>query len=178
MGWCTWHLELFLICIYKGKRDGVVVSYLEKVEKMLDILAWLLFFLWTLLNCREHEHSPNNIEDAYCQRILKASKEVPYIDLGESMTEEEMELEASTPEDGAEGEGDFLHIAQQERTFSEEDMARLQDVKLKEVRVTIHSPEGPPSNGREGRPIPFVDEGDNGRVVYTEPEGDNTCVDV
>ncbi|XP_052685923.1 uncharacterized protein LOC128165435 isoform X5 [Crassostrea angulata] len=83
---------------------------------------------------REHEHSPNNIEDAYCQRILKASKEVPYIDLGESMTEEEMELEASTPEDGAEGEGDFLHIAQQERTFSEEDMARLQDVKLKELK--------------------------------------------
>lgn len=144
--------------------------------------AWyygmVVVYLWTFLNCREHEHSPNNIEDAYCQRILKASKEVPYIDLGESMTEEEMELEASTPEDGAEGEGDFLHIAQQERTFSEEDMARLQDVKLKEVRVTIHSPEGPPSNGREGRPIPFVDEGDNGRVVYTEPEGDNTCVDV
>lgn len=23
---------------------GVVVSYLEKVEEMLDILAWLLFF--------------------------------------------------------------------------------------------------------------------------------------
>lgn len=172
----TWHLELFLICVYEGKGVGVVVNYREKVVWYFGMVV--IFFLWTFLNCREHEHSPNNIEDAYCQRILKASKEVPYIDLGESMTEEEMELEASTPEDGAEGEGDFLHIAQQERTFSEEDMARLQDVKLKEVRVTIHSPEGPPSNGREGRPIPFVDEGDNGRVVYTEPEGDNTCVDV
>lgn len=38
------YLELFLICIYEGKRDGVVVSYLEKVEEMFDILAWLLIF--------------------------------------------------------------------------------------------------------------------------------------
>lgn len=44
MGWCIWYLELFLICIYKGKRDGVVDIYLEKVEKMFDILVWSLFF--------------------------------------------------------------------------------------------------------------------------------------
>lgn len=49
MGWCIWYLELFLICIYEGKRDGVVVSYLEKVEEKFNILVWLLFiyeFFW------------------------------------------------------------------------------------------------------------------------------------
>ncbi|XP_022314520.2 uncharacterized protein LOC111119021 isoform X2 [Crassostrea virginica] len=128
---------------------------------------------------REHEHSPNNLEDAYCQRILRATKDTPYVDLGESMTEEEMELEASTPENGAEEDPNFLHIAQQERTFSEEDMARLTDDNVKEVRVTIYSPkgEGEASEGEGRPPIPYVDEG-AGRVVYKEPEGDNTCVDV
>lgn len=141
-------------------------------------------FLYFWVNChykalysvdfREHEHSPNNLEDAYCQRILRATKDTPYVDLGESMTEEEMELEASTPENGAEEDPNFLHIAQQERTFSEEDMARLTDVNVKEVRVTIYSPEG---EGEGRPPIPYVDEG-AGRVMYKEPEGDNTCVDV
>lgn len=28
----------------KGREMGVVVSYLEKVEEMFDILVWLLFF--------------------------------------------------------------------------------------------------------------------------------------
>lgn len=85
------------------------------------------------------------------------------------MTEDEAEFDPSTPENGAEEDPSFLHIAQQERTFSEEDMARIQKNKPKEVRVTIHSPEG------EGHPISSTDEG---RVVYSEPERDNTCVDV
>lgn len=89
-----------------------------------------------------------------------------------------MELEVFIFEDGVEGEGDFFYIVQQERIFSEEDMVRLQDVKLKEVRVIIYFFEGFFFNGREGRFIFFVDEGDNGWVVYIEFEGDNICVDV
>ncbi|XP_056019360.1 uncharacterized protein LOC125672084 isoform X3 [Ostrea edulis] len=81
---------------------------------------------------REHEQSPNNLEDSYCRRIVKATKEVPYIDLSESMTEDEAEFDPSTPENGAEEDPSFLHIAQQERTFSEEDMARIQKNKPKE----------------------------------------------
>lgn len=42
----TWHLELFLICVYEGKGDGVVVNYREKVEEMFDILVWLFFFFF------------------------------------------------------------------------------------------------------------------------------------
>lgn len=44
----TWHLELFLICVYEGKGVGVVVNYREKVEEMFDILVWLFFFFYEL----------------------------------------------------------------------------------------------------------------------------------
>lgn len=42
----TWHLELFLICVYEGKGVGVVVNYREKVEEMFDILVCFFFFFF------------------------------------------------------------------------------------------------------------------------------------
>ncbi|XP_062594006.1 uncharacterized protein LOC134255480 isoform X1 [Saccostrea cucullata] len=112
---------------WKPKRRSVTFDQLQ-IPLPLPHPAVIALSIYN----REHEQSPNNLEDAYCQRILKATKEVPYIDLGESMTEDELDPEPSTPENGAEEDLSFLHIAQQERTFSEEDMARMQETNPKE----------------------------------------------
>ena len=93
------------------------------------------------------------------------------MDIGET-PEEYLDLEVSTPDFNIDNENSLTHIAQQERTFSEENMASLQAPARKEVRVTVHdSPSRQPTDSAVAQ-MNAAEE----RVVYSESEKDTSCV--
>ncbi|CAG2216790.1 unnamed protein product [Mytilus edulis] len=93
---------------------------------------------------REHDQNPINYDDYYCQRIIRATKEVPY--MGDPISNDFYEVELTdntieneTPEKNIDNlSSPYLHIAQQERSFSDENMA-ASPISINEVDVVVHS---------------------------------------
>ena len=138
---------------------------------------------------RENDQDPINLDDVFCQRIIRAAKEVPCVDLGELSSLDLYDAEPSTP-DNATSESVTLpsHLALQERSFSEEGMNKaafcgtpisdtaslpLESLSISpgpgEVTSVLLEQEG--SNSVELHAI-----SDEGQTCYSEPEKDNSCV--
>lgn len=78
---------------------------------------------------REHDQDPINYEDSCCQWIIRATKEVPYT--GDPVSNDFCEIELTdntiendSPEKNIDNiSSPYLHLAQQEHSFSDENMA-------------------------------------------------------
>ncbi|CAI9722776.1 Hypothetical predicted protein [Octopus vulgaris] len=123
---------------------------------------------------RENDQYPINFEDLYCQRIIKATKEVPYVDVGHLSSPELFELEPSTPDIGTFGEPINLlsHLAQQEASYFSDDNVG---------GVTGTSSPALDSNMTNSVQNSSVDEPDKddaveGHIVYEENERDSSCI--
>lgn len=124
---------------------------------------------------REHDQDPINFEDIYCQRIIKATKEVPYVDVGDPTSPEFFEMEPSTPDNGTYGEPINLmsHLAQQEASYFSDDNVG--------GGTGTNSP-ALESNVNASMQNSSVDEADakeepaEGHIVYEENERDSSCI--
>lgn len=99
------------------------------------------------------------------------------------MSSDMCDLELSTPDNTIDSEQIFCHIAQQERTFSEENMTypyKGSPVPERRVQVVVHSMLENRSEGRGRGKVKGQNEekndGEEARVVYAETENDNSCV--
>lgn len=124
---------------------------------------------------RENDQDPINFEDIYCQRIIKATKEVPYVDVGDPSSPELFEMEPSTPDNGTYGEPINLmsHLAQQEASYFSDDNVG--------GGTGTNSP-ALESNMNASMQNSSVDEADSkedqaeGHIVYEENERDSSCI--
>lgn len=83
--------------------------------------------------------------------------------MGESVSSEFCEIEISTPDNTI--NSDMCHIAEQERTFSEENMPQLLSSNTRhQVSVTVHDT------------LDRNDLNGEGSIVYSENEKDTSCV--
>ena len=133
---------------------------------------------------REHDQNPIDYDDYYCQRIIRATKEVPYA--GDPVSNDLCEIELTentiendTPEKTTDNSNPLLHIAQQERSFSDENMA-ASTVSGSQVDVIVHStPTVESSNDMpDEHEVLFVSQGEGDtreRVCFAEPERDTSC---
>lgn len=115
---------------------------------------------------REHDRDPIKFEDVYCQRIIRATKEVPYVDIGDPL--ELSEQEPSTPDNNYEPADVITHLAEQERSFSDESVARSSPRLQERARRQVAAAEDVKQNGARS------DQEE--KVVYSEQEMDNRCV--
>lgn len=143
-----------------------------------------LFVMLTSFIFREHDQDPINFDDAYCQKIIRATKEVPYVTIGESPSDG-FDLELSTPENTTyEGSDVVSHLAQCERSFSSDSMSGLPsasaEAPISHERAELSNERAQLSHERTRMLLRAENEkypqGEEGKIVYMENERDNRCV--
>ncbi|KAL5018538.1 hypothetical protein ScPMuIL_004260 [Solemya velum] len=111
---------------------------------------------------RENDSNPINLEDVFCQRIIRAIKEIPYANSSDSYDVDVLDREPSTPEHAIDPPGTFSHLAEQELSFTDGDINALQNVQS---RPTFHQ-----------KIITASNDETTAKIVYSEIEADNSCV--
>lgn len=111
------------------------------------------------------------MNDVNCQRVVRATQKVPYIDLTELSSIDPSNTELSTP-DNATTESVTMtsHLAVQERSFSDEAVSQ----HCPSTSAAVHTPQSEASE----TPFPESDSGldEEGRTVFYEVERDTSCV--
>lgn len=102
------------------------------------------------------------MEDVFCQRIIRAIKEIPYANSSDSYDVDVLDREPSTPEHAIDPPGTFSHLAEQELSFTDGDINALQNVQS---RPTFHQ-----------KIITASNDETTAKIVYSEIEADNSCV--
>ncbi|XP_059139647.1 uncharacterized protein LOC131927817 [Physella acuta] len=112
---------------------------------------------------RENDQEPIDMNDMNCVRIVRATKEVPYIDLNELSSIGPSNTEVSTP-DNATTESITVtsHLAIQERSFSDDAVSKHCQSSSEESPLAF--PESENSLEKEAK------------TVYYEVEKDTSCV--
>ncbi|KAL3877445.1 hypothetical protein ACJMK2_035151 [Sinanodonta woodiana] len=143
---------------WKPVNDEV---YFDKLEIPLPI-PHPAFIAVSIYN-RENDQEPIDFSNVYCQQLIRAAKELPYVDIRDM---EEVDLESNTPDNGIEPVTVISHLAEQEQSFSDDTAA-----------VSPSSPTQP-TVFFEHRINVYVDDVDDseGRIVYKEQEADNSCI--
>lgn len=151
--------------------------------------------------CRENDQAYIDMDNVFCQRIVRATKEVPYVDFGDRSSLDMYDGEPSTP-DNATAESVTVvpsHLALQERSFSEEGMNKhsvpftgtpISDTASIQLS-TVPSPHslspvslaaGPASvtleveEGEGETDPPRRGHSREEKIVYSEGEMDNSCM--
>jgi hypothetical protein len=153
------------------KKQLVMFKDIDKLEIPLPVPHPAL--VTVLIYNRENDSEQIDIEDIFCQRMLRASEGVPYADLREPSTVDmyDVDPEVSTPDHTTNSDPDVQnsHLAEAEGAFSEDgfNMAATPDGISEMPVIAIEMMEGP-----------FDDHErlEESVVLYQEPEADNSCV--
>ncbi|KAH9503986.1 hypothetical protein Btru_067491 [Bulinus truncatus] len=109
---------------------------------------------------RENDSEPIDLNDINCLRTVRATKDVPYIDLNELSSTDPSNTELSTPDNATSKSVTITsHLAIQERSFSDDAVSRLSP-----------QPQTPKSDADDAN----FDE--KAKTLYYEVEKDTSCV--
>lgn len=101
------------------------------------------------------------MDGVFCQRILRATKEIPYVNSSDSY--DLFNKEPSTPEHAIDSPG-ISHLAEEELSFTDDDMNAI---TLQNIQYT------PPLHKTV---CSAVSNEKAAKIVYSEAECDNSCV--
>ncbi|CAL1542802.1 unnamed protein product [Lymnaea stagnalis] len=149
----------------RGAKGDNFVEF-DKLEVALPIPhpAYVAIAIYN----RENDTEPIDLNDSSCQRIVRATKEIPYIDLTELGSMEPSNTEPSTPDNATtESVTVTSHLAIQERSFSDDAVSK----HCPSFSAQAHTPQSEESS----TPFPDSEERD-AKTVYYEVEKDTSCV--
>lgn len=129
----------------------------------------MLIYVHYIIPNRENDQDPIDLNDATCLKIVRATKEVPYIDLTELSSIDPSNTELSTPDNATtESMTVTSHLAVQERSLSDDAVSQ----HCPSTSAACHTPQSETSE------VPFPDSESTleVRTVYYEVEKDTSCV--